>query len=115
VQHDCHRRRPKRPGQGQHVVQEGPEEDLRSRQLQDGSRPGRVSRKDHGLHYREAVRNLRPPASTSLSPDHPSCASPNAEGGLPRGAQGGLPSRSGQPTQGEAAYATEMVHQEGRG
>ena len=38
VQHDRRRRRPERSRQGQHLVQKGSEENLRSGQLQDGSR-----------------------------------------------------------------------------
>ena len=84
MQHDHRRRRSQRPGQGQHLVQEGPQEDLRSGQLQDGRRTGGVSREVDGLDHREAVGGLRLAAPAPLQVDHSPGAPPNAKGGLQR-------------------------------
>ena len=113
MQHDHSRCRTSRPRQGQHLVQESPEEDLRSGQLQDGPRSGGVPREVDGLDDRKAVWSLRPAAPASLPAHHTTRAPPDAEGGVQGGPEGGLPPGARQPAQGEAADAAQVVYEEG--
>jgi len=94
-------------------VQKGSEENLRAGQLQNGSRPRRVPRKGDGLHHREAFGNLRPSTPATLPAHHPPGPSLDAKRSLSGSSERGLSPWLGQPSQGQAADAAEVVHQEG--